>query len=118
MVRELYVEEDLWGNDVCVFATIQWKEKGCGGNIVNMASVVSSIKGAVFRCVYSASKAAVIGLTKSIAADYVQDGIRCNAICPGICESTFKGENFRKFHAVCKKVFLYDQLVFSLCYLD
>ena len=77
---------------MCVFNTIQWKEKGCEGNIINMASVASSIKGAVFRCVYGASKAAVIGLTKSIAADYVQDGIRCNAICPGIHESTFKGK--------------------------
>jgi 2-keto-3-deoxy-L-fuconate dehydrogenase len=54
-----------------------------GGSIVNMASVASSIKGAPNRCVYGATKAAVIGLTKAVAADFVGQGIRCNAICPG-----------------------------------
>ena len=58
-----------------------------GGSIVNMASVASSIKGAPNRFVYGATKAAVIGLTKSIAADFVARGIRCNAICPGTVES-------------------------------
>jgi len=58
-----------------------------GGSIVNMASVASSVKAAPNRFVYGASKAAVIGLTKSIATDYVTRGIRCNAICPGTVES-------------------------------
>ena len=58
-----------------------------GGSIINMSSVASSIKGIAHRCVYGASKAAVIGLTKSVAADYIGRGIRCNAICPGTVES-------------------------------
>ena len=58
-----------------------------GGAIVNMASVASSVKGVAARCVYGASKAAVIGLTKSVAADYVGAGVRCNAICPGTVQS-------------------------------
>ncbi len=57
------------------------------GNIINMASVASSIKGAPNRFVYGASKAAVIGLTKALAADFVAKGIRCNAICPGTVET-------------------------------
>lgn len=57
------------------------------GSIVNMASVASSLKGAPNRFVYGATKAAVIGMTKAVAADFVADGIRCNAICPGTVES-------------------------------
>jgi len=58
-----------------------------GGAIVNIASVASSVKGVPNRFVYGASKAAVIGLTKAVAADFVTRGIRCNAICPGTVES-------------------------------
>lgn len=58
-----------------------------GGSIINIASVAGSIKGAPNRFVYGATKAAVIGLTKSVAADFITQGIRCNAICPGTVES-------------------------------
>ena len=58
-----------------------------GGVVINMASVASSVKGIVGRFAYGASKAAVIGLTKSIAADFATNGIRCNCICPGTVQS-------------------------------
>ena len=58
-----------------------------GGSIVNIASVASSIIAAPNRFVYGATKAAVIGITKSVAADFIGQGIRCNAICPGTVES-------------------------------
>lgn len=57
------------------------------GAIINMASVASSVKGVPNRFVYGATKAAVIGLTKAVAADHVAQGIRCNAVCPGTVES-------------------------------
>jgi 2-keto-3-deoxy-L-fuconate dehydrogenase len=60
---------------------------GGKGSIINIASVASSIKGAPNRFVYGATKAAVIGMTKAVAADYVARGVRCNAICPGTVES-------------------------------
>src|SRR5690606_32627312 len=58
------------------------------GSIINMASVVGAPKGVVNRCAYGITKAAVVGLTKSISADSVSRGIRCNAICPGRVQCT------------------------------
>jgi 2-keto-3-deoxy-L-fuconate dehydrogenase len=57
------------------------------GNVINIASVASSIKGAPNRFAYGASKAAIIGMTKALAVDFVAKGIRCNAICPGTVET-------------------------------
>ncbi|MBW4021618.1 MAG: SDR family oxidoreductase [Proteobacteria bacterium] len=66
-----------------------------GGSIVNMASLASSVKGVPNRAAYGASKAAVIGLTKSVAADFVGQGIRCNAICPGTVQSPSLDERIK-----------------------
>ena len=63
-----------------------------GGSIINMASVCSSIKGLPNRNVYGTTKAAVLGLTKSVAADYVMQGVRCNAVCPGTVDTPSLGE--------------------------
>ena len=68
-----------------------------GGSIVNVASVCSSLKGLPNRFIYGTSKAAVIGLTKSVAADYVRQGVRCNAIAPGTVESPSLDERIAAF---------------------
>lgn len=58
-----------------------------GGSIINVASMASSLKGIRHRCAYGASKAAVIGLSKSVAIDFIGQGIRCNAVCPGTVDT-------------------------------
>lgn len=68
-----------------------------GGSIINMSSIASSVKGLPNRFIYGATKAAVIGLTKSIAADYVKQGIRCNCIGPGTVETPSLGERINAF---------------------
>jgi 2-keto-3-deoxy-L-fuconate dehydrogenase len=66
---------------------LERNEHSGGASIINMASVAGSIRGLPNRCVYGASKAAVIGLTKAVAADFVAKGIRCNAIAPGTVDT-------------------------------
>jgi 2-dehydro-3-deoxy-L-fuconate 4-dehydrogenase len=68
---------------------------GSGASIINMASVAGSIRGLPNRCAYGASKAAVVGLTKAVAADFVARGIRCNAIAPGTVDTPSLGERIR-----------------------
>ncbi|NXI06086.1 BDH2 dehydrogenase, partial [Pachycephala philippinensis] len=80
----LNVRSILPSSDV---STLLQMLKQKSGNIINMSSVASSIKGVVNRCVYSTSKAAVIGLTKAVAADFIEQGIRCNCICPGTVDT-------------------------------
>ncbi|MGH8464615.1 MAG: SDR family oxidoreductase [Pseudomonas sp.] len=89
-------DEDAWQRSFDINVTAMYRmiraflpgmlERG-GGSIINMSSVVSSVKAVPNRFAYAASKAAVIGLTKAVAADYIGQGIRCNAICPGTVES-------------------------------
>lgn len=62
-------------------------ESGRGASIVNVASAASSHKGAPLRFIYGTTKAAIVGLTKSVAADFVKQGVRCNAICPGTIQT-------------------------------
>ncbi|MEE3502273.1 SDR family oxidoreductase [Acidiphilium acidophilum] len=87
--KDWYFSFDL--NVTAMFHTIRAFLPGMldagGGSIINIASTVGSIKGTVNRFAYGASKAAVVGLTKSVAADYITKGVRCNAICPGTVES-------------------------------
>ncbi len=70
---------------------------GSTSSIINMASVAGSIKGIPNRFVYGASKAAVVGLTKAVAADYVQKGIRCNGIAPGTVDTPSLGDRINAF---------------------
>ncbi len=82
-----------------------------GGSIVNMASIASSIKGLPNRFVYGTTKAAVIGLTKAVAADYVTKGIRCNAIAPGTVDTPSLAERINALPdpAEARKAFIARQ---------
>lgn len=89
-------DEDDWAFSNSLNVTAQYRLiravlpnmiKSGGGSIINMSSIASSIKGIPNRFAYCATKAAVIGLTKAVAADFVAQGIRCNAICPGTVET-------------------------------
>ncbi len=75
----------------------KFERTGRGASIINMSSVASSIKGLPNRFVYGASKAAVIGLTKAVAADFVAKGIRCNAIGPGTVDTPSLGDRINAF---------------------
>ncbi len=73
------------------------QKTGSWASIINMASVAGSLKGLPNRFVYGASKAAVVGLTKAVAADYVQKGVRCNAIAPGTVDTPSLGDRINAF---------------------
>ncbi|ESQ87105.1 oxidoreductase [Asticcacaulis sp. AC460] len=89
-------DEDAWQFSLDLNVTAQYRTVRAflpgmlalgGGSIINMSSIASSVKGIPNRFAYGATKAAVIGLTKAVAADFVTKGIRCNAICPGTVET-------------------------------
>ncbi|MCA0271331.1 MAG: SDR family oxidoreductase [Proteobacteria bacterium] len=113
-------DEDQWAFSLDLNMTAMYRMcraflpamiEGGGGSVINMASVASSIIAAPNRFVYGATKAGVIGLTKSIAADFIGKGIRCNAICPGTVESPSLEERLKATgdYEAAKKAFIARQ---------
>ncbi len=84
---DLNVRAQFWMIQAALPKLLESAKTHGGASIINMASVCSSIKGLPNRFIYGATKAAVIGLTKSVAVDYVAQGVRCNAVCPGTVET-------------------------------
>ena len=84
---EFALDLNLWAQVHTIKAVLPQMIERKDGAIINMATVASSVKGVPNRAAYSISKAAVIGLTKSVAADFIRQGVRCNAICPGTIQS-------------------------------
>jgi 2-keto-3-deoxy-L-fuconate dehydrogenase len=95
-------------------------ERRGGGSIINMSSVASSVKGLVSRCIYGTTKAAVIGLTKSVAADYVGQGVRCNAVCPGTVDTPSLADRINAYDdpVAARKAFIARQPMGRLAQAD
>ena len=112
----LNVRSQLW----MIQAVLPGMLAAGGGSIINMASVASSIRGLPSRCVYGTTKAAVIGLTKSVAADYIRQGIRCNALCPGTVDTPSLGERIAAYAdpAAARQAFIARQPMGRLAQAD
>ncbi|RYX91730.1 MAG: SDR family oxidoreductase [Comamonadaceae bacterium] len=93
----LNVRAQFWMIQAVLPGMLSNNEGKGGGSIINMASVCSSLKGLPNRFIYGTSKAAVVGLTKSVAADFVGQGIRCNAIAPGTVDTPSLGERINSY---------------------